>query len=389
MANIVDYLEWRGDVPFEIDPFNEVDALVLCELVYAPFDGFVPGPGIKEKITIESLCERFFEKYTKEELLARNAVTKLSPFIMQKMINSKRFGGTYISGFVNDINPETQSQFCVSTFYLSDGTIFVAFRGTDDSLVGWKEDFNMCFSDGTGGQLLAIDYLNNNFDTTMKKIRVGGHSKGGNFAVYGSAFCKDNIKDNILQVYNFDGPGFIPELLETKAYKSIVSRINKYIPKESIIGLLMNTKAKTTVVSCESSGINQHDPMMWQVKCNRFIYEEKVSESSILIDEIITNWSMKFDYNTRALFGDVFFSSLASASGATKLSEITSQSVKSVAYLTKEIQSLEPEKQALVADVLVKLLSAGGDGLKNSVLSKLSKNLIMRKKENTREKKSI
>lgn len=380
MANILDYLDWRGDVPFDIDPFNEVDALVLCELVYAPFDGLVPGPGTKEKISIEELCEKFFSKYTEQELMTRAALTKLAPFLMPKMINCKRFGGLKISGFVNEVNADKQTQFSVCSFYLPDGTIFVAFRGTDDTLVGWKEDFNMCFSDGTGGQVKACDYLNSNFARTMKKLRIGGHSKGGNFAVYGSTFCREHIKDSIIDIYNFDGPGFISEILKTNEYKSMVKRVHKYIPQESIIGMLMYTKAKTKIIISDSKGINQHDPMTWQVKRNRFDKGEKLASSSLLIDEIIKKWSVQFDYETRALFGDVFFASLCS-SGATKLSQITSSKVRSIASLTKEVQSLDPENQALVIDVFSKLVAAGGDSIKNSLLSKLPKSLTMRNNE--------
>ncbi|MBR1622429.1 MAG: DUF2974 domain-containing protein [Pseudobutyrivibrio sp.] len=378
MANIIDYLKWRGDVPFDIDPFNEVDALVLCELVYSPFDGLVPGPGLKEKISIEELNESFFKKFNEDDLLSRNVFTRMAPFIIPEMAHSKRFGGTKLSGFVNEVDNENQSQFSVCSFYLSDGTIFVAFRGTDDNLVGWKEDFNLSFSEGTGGQLKAVDYLNKNFARTMKSIRIGGHSKGGNFTVYGCSFCKPHIKDSIIDIYNFDGPGFIKELLKKKEYKDIVGRVKKFIPEESIIGMLMYTKSKTRVVASDAKGINQHDPFSWQITRNHFDYVEKVASSSEVIDEIIKKWAVQFDYETRSLFGDVFFASLAS-SGATKMSQLTSSKVRSLASLTKEIQSLDPENQALVIDVFMKLVAAGGDSLKNSLLSKLPKKLIMRK----------
>ncbi len=380
MANIQDYLIWRGDVPFDIDPFNEVDNIVLCELVYSAFDGIVPGPGLKEKISIENACELFFAKYSEEELKSKATFTKLAPFLMQKMAHSRRFGGTKLSGFVNEVDAENQSQFAVCTFYLPDGTIFVAFRGTDDSLVGWKEDFNMSFSEGTGGQLKAVKYLNKNFARTMKPIRVGGHSKGGNFAVYGSAFCKPHIKDNIIEIYNNDGPGCIQEVIKTPEYKSIIKRVRKFIPHESIIGLMLYTKAKPRVVASSAKGINQHDLMSWQVVCNHFDEVPEVASSSKMIDETIKKWTGNFDYETREAFGAIFFESLVSA-GATKMSHITTKKVRSIASITKEIQALEPENQALVLEVLKCLAAEGGESLKNSILSKLPKNVIVRKKE--------
>ena len=380
MANIIDYLEWRGDVPFDIDPFNEVDALILSELVYVPFDGLVPGPGLKEKIQIEDLCKKFFEKHSKEELMARTAFTKLAPFLMHGLINSKRFGSTKLCGFVNQIDKDNISQFSACTFYLNDGTIFVAFRGTDDTLVGWREDYNMCYSDGTGGQLKAVEYLNKNFARTMKPIRVGGHSKGGNFAVFSSAFCKMHIKDSIIDVYNFDGPGCIQEILKRAEYKSIIGRVHKFIPEESIIGLLLYSKADTKVIGSFAKGITQHDPFSWNIIRNKFEYKEDVTASAKKIDEIIKKWSDEVDYESRALFGEIFFSSLASM-GATKLSQITSNRAKSLVNIRKEIQNLDPEHQAVIMDVFSKLILAGGESIKNSLGSVLSKTLTMRKKE--------
>ncbi|SDB10156.1 Protein of unknown function [Pseudobutyrivibrio sp. YE44] len=378
MANLQDYLVWRGDVPFDIDPFNEVDSAVLCELVYSNFDGIVPGPGLKEKISIEDACNLFFERYSDEELISMATHTKYAPFLMREMAGSKRYGGMKLAGFVNEIEAETQSQFAVCTFYLPDGTIYVAFRGTDDTLIGWKEDFNMSFSEGTGGQLKAVEYLNRNFSRTMKPLRVGGHSKGGNFAIYGCVFSKSHIKDIIIDIYNHDGPGFIPEILKMPEYKTIVKRIHRFIPDESIVGMMMYSKAKTSVVKTNTKGIAQHDLLSWNVSRNHFDYAEDVVASSKMIDEIIKTWITHFDYETRAAFGDVFFASLAS-SGAYKMSHITSNKVFTLASLTKEIQALEPENQALIIDVFKKLATIGGDSLKNSILSKLPINAIVRK----------
>lgn len=377
MANINDYLEWRADVPFDLDPFNEVDSLVLCELVYTPFDGIVPGPGLRDKISIEEACKRFFDKYSDDEIMARNNMTKLAPFLMKKMCHSRRYGGMKLSGFVNEIDSDDQSQFSVCTFYLNDGSIFVAFRGTDDSLVGWKEDFNMCYSFGTGGQLKAVEYLNKNFYRTMKTMRIGGHSKGGNFAVYGATYCKPHVKVLITDIYNNDGPGFVPEILNDPEYKGILSRVHSFIPSEAIIGMMMYNKFKNKIVISDQKGISQHDPMSWQVVRNHFEYAPKVEESSIIIDEIIKGWTDNVDYDTRAAFGDVFFSSLA-ASGATKLSQITSGGVRSVASITKEIQSLDKEQQTLIYDIFKKLLNTGSDTVVNMVINKLPRGIKTR-----------
>ncbi|MCR5415530.1 MAG: DUF2974 domain-containing protein [Pseudobutyrivibrio sp.] len=380
MANLEDYLDWRADIPFSQDPFNEVDGLLLCEITYTPFDGIVPGPTIKNKITIEEACEALFNKYSEEQLRARKATTVDAPFLLKKMIGSKRFGGTRLCGFVNEIDPENQSQFSVCTYYLNDSSIFVCFKGTDDSLVGWKEDFNMCFSKGTAGQLKARDYLNENFANTMLPLRIGGHSKGGNFAVYSSTFALPHIKDSILNIYSYDGPGFIKEIIDTAEYKSILDRINGFLPKESVFGMMMFNSFKSKVVVSDAKGVNQHNPLSWQIERNVIKDGYELDSYALLVDDIMKNWAKDFNYESRALFGDILYSALSQA-GATKFSQVTSSKIKSVATITKEIQGLPPEQQKIMYDIIAKLLSTSGGSLRDSVISKVTDILNFRKNE--------
>lgn len=379
MANIFDYLDWRGDVPFSVDPFNEVDNLVLCELVYTAFGGIVPGPDLKRKISIERVCDEFFTLHTEEELMKKTTMTKLAPLLLKKMAHSGRFGGTKLAGYVNEVDPEDKSQFAVCTFYLPDGSIYVAFRGTDDSLIGWREDFDMSFSPGTGGQLKAVDYLNKNFTRTMKGIRVGGHSKGGNFAVYASAFCRLSVKNNITQVYCNDGPGFIQEIVNSDKYESIVDRVISIIPQQSIVGLLMNNNFNSKVIVSDAKGINQHDPLSWQLLKNSFIEAEGLEESALVLEEIIKKWVVEYDYETRVLFGDIIFAAMES-SGAKKLSQVTGGGIKSLTDILKKVQSLDEEKQAVFYDVVKNLISTGGGVYKNVIFEKIMPNSKNKKK---------
>ena len=372
MANIEDYLDWRSDVPFSVSPFNEVDNLILSELVYSAFDGIVPGPGVKEKISLEEACRLFFEKFDDETIISQTTMTKMAPFLMRKMAGSPRYKGTKLCGFVNELEQESQSQFAAISYYLPDGSIYACFRGTDDTLIGWREDFNMCFSAGTGGQLKAVEYLNDNFSRTMRPIRVGGHSKGGNFAVYASAFCRSSVKDNIVEVYSNDGPGFIDEIVNTSEYKSIIKRIKSIIPEQSVVGLLMCNKFTSKIIKSEAKGINQHDPLSWQVLGNHFVEADSLNGISIMIDETLKQWVVGVDYETRNLFGEIVFSALSS-SGATRLSQVTGGGVRSMAALTKEYQALDKEQQQFISEILMKLVGAGGETVKNSFVDKLTK----------------
>ena len=218
MANVFDYLKWRGDLNLEKSSFNEIDNLILSRFSYFPFDNIIKED---EVVTIKELSERF-EK-TDINMLA----TK----------------------YINKIETEQEKQFSAITVLMPDDTIYVSFRGTDNTIVGWKEDFNMSFKSHIASQISANEYLENIAEEfPKKKIRVGGHSKGGNIAIYASAFAKQEAKDRIINVYNNDGPGFCEDVIKTVEYQEIMPKTHTYIPQSSIIGRLMNHKEEYTIV---------------------------------------------------------------------------------------------------------------------------------------------
>ena len=152
--NMQDYLYWRGDIPFSTDPFNEVDNLILAQASYVDFDGIVPESG-DDKIPIREVYNQYWLMHTKEEIMQRKSFVKLAPFLLEPLAESRRFGNMKLSGYVNHINKDTQAQMSAVRFELDDGSVYVAFRGTDETLVGWKEDFNLSFMSQTEGQRLA------------------------------------------------------------------------------------------------------------------------------------------------------------------------------------------------------------------------------------------
>ena len=255
MANIHEYLIWRGDVPFTVSPFNEVDALVLSELAYTDFHGVLSEEG-EQRITVEEARRLFWEKHTREEIMAMDSYTKTAPFLMDEMAGKGRFGGTVMAYYYDVIDTNVDVQLAALTFYLPDGTAFVAFRGTDDTVVGWKEDFNLSYMPETEGQCRAAEYLNAHFSGQSIPIRVGGHSKGGNLAMYAAVCAEKAVRDRIIAVYNNDGPGFLKEFTETDAYREMLPRIICTVPEKAVIGTLLDSKAFQHVVKSTSSGIH-------------------------------------------------------------------------------------------------------------------------------------
>lgn len=366
MANISDYLDWRGDIDFSKDPFNEVDNLILAELAYTDFGGIVPGEESEKKVSIHQVCREFFRRYSEEEILSQQSSTRMAPFLMKKLISSRRFENLMLGKYVNEIDRKNQSQFSAVLFYLEDGTIYVAYRGTDNTIVGWKEDFNMGFLYQTAGQVRAAEYLNDCFRNSDARIRVGGHSKGGNFAVYAAAFAETSVQKCILEVYSNDGPGFLPSILESKQYQNILPKVKSTVPEASIVGMLLENEVKHTFVKSSQSGAYQHDALSWQVLGNRFVRAENRSESSIFLDRTIKNWLMGLSNEDREEFVDIIFGVLEST-GAKTFEELSESGIRSLSEMKNYISGLSPEKQKAVREILLKLAISGGESVKERI----------------------
>ena len=350
-----DYLYWRGDLPFSVDPFNEVDNLILAQTAYIDFDGIVPESR-EDQVEIKEVCNQYWLMHTKEEIMQRESFVKLSPFLLEPLAESVRFGNMKLSGYVNHIHKDTQAQMSAVQFELDDGTVYVAFRGTDETIVGWKEDFNLSFMPQTEGQRLAVEYLNTNFMNTALRLRVGGHSKGGNFAVYASAFADEAVNEQILEVYTNDGPGFRPELTRKEASTNIMKKTISIVPRDSVIGRLLSSSLVPHVVGSGASGIMQHDALTWQIKGNRFLRSEQSRESRIL-EKILSDWLLNVDDEGRKLFVEQIFGVLQ-ATGLDTMKEVRSANLADLSEAIQAARKLPKEQQKEFAEVLSQLLKS-------------------------------
>ncbi|MCR5785197.1 MAG: DUF2974 domain-containing protein [Eubacterium sp.] len=363
MANIEEYIKWRGDITFRERPFNEVDNLIFSEIAYVDLDDVIPQRGSKDAMSMEEAAEIYFSKHTDEELLARNTVTKMAPFLFREAAKSNRFKNVGLGGFVNLIDETTDTQFAVMVFTIPDRSVYIAFRGTDDTIVGWKEDFIFSVSSATRGQKMAADYLNH-FGLERRKIRVGGHSKGGNFAVYASAFCNPRIRKKIFEIYSNDGPGFIKDITETDEYKEILPKIKSIVPESSVIGMLLNNEYDHKVIKSSGNMAHQHDPLSWEVLGESFVLAESLSESSSLLDTAITNWISSFDDSEKEEFINTLFNTFSST-GATTFEELQKNIPGNLVEMFKNISSLPKEEQLNFGKVIGGLIKSGADAIKN------------------------
>ncbi len=356
MANVFDYLVWRADVPMSADPFNEVDNLVLAQLSYTDFSGIVPDDGTK--VPLQTAAEAFFSSHSREEIQADKSFTAKAPFLMDEMIQGVRFSGIQLSRYIDEIDPERGIQLSALTYDLTDGTRYIAFRGTDGTVVGWKEDFNFSYLPETEGQSRAAKYLNKAGADSMAPLRIGGHSKGGNLAVYAAAFCEPEIQDRILAVYSNDGPGFRMTIVESEEYRRILPRIRSIIPESSMIGMLLNNRAEPLVVKSSASGIVQHDAFSWQIRRNRF-EETVLSDLGHFVNRTLSDWLCQMSDEERALFTNTIFS-LFESTGKESFREISEQGWKSAESILNTLLTMPKGKQQEMLRLLSMLGQSGG-----------------------------
>ena len=366
MADILEYLDWRGDIPFDVDPFNDVDNLILAQISYTDLEGVMTQD---EELPIDEVAGIYFNIHTEEEITARDTFFKLAPFVLRKAAESRRFQGTTIGRYINMISADRQEQYSAVTYRLPNGICYVAFRGTDNTIVGWKEDFNLTFMNETAGQRRAVEYVNYYFGNTDERLVLGGHSKGGNFAVYAGAFCDEEIQNRIEAVYSNDGPGFRDEILARDGYKRILPRVISILPEESIVGVLLSNEYENHIVKSSAKGINQHDPMTWQVYGPGFVEEEHRSESSHLIDKTMMKWLATMNDEDRAAFVDMLFSSIEST-GVTTLRDVSDGGLKTIAEIIKSLKSMAPERQQEFSTSVKRLLKIGSELAVKDVKSK-------------------
>lgn len=301
MPNVCDYIKWRGDLRIQLVKFNEIDNLILSRFSYFPFDQIMKE---NETVTIKELSQRFKRKNRKDLTILWKEDINLFPLMGQ----SKRFGEMLATKYINKIDIIQEKQFSAITILMPDNSIYVSYRGTDDTLIGWKEDFNMSFKSHIASQISAKKYLEEiALEYPGKEIKVGGHSKGGNIAVYAATFSNDEVKNRITNVYNNDGPGFCEDIIEDSRYQEMVKKVHTYIPKSSIIGRLMNHQEKYTVVESSQMGIMQHDLYSWQLLGNEFITLEEVTRGSEFIDKTIKGWLNDIDPAKREQVIDIVF----------------------------------------------------------------------------------
>lgn len=378
MGTIMEYLSWRGDLDFSQDPFNDVDALILAMLSYLPFKDIVAGAETNDSISLKDASKQYFSKNKKTKPKSSAINPTASPSLdselldlLRKTAECARFETIQLSRYEEDTDFVVGQQFGALTFILPDAKYdkVVAFRGTNNSLIGWKEDFEIAYLEKIPAQESAAQYLNRIIDFLTGKVMVCGHSKGGNLAVYACSHLNAMLRGKVSRIINFDGPGFDFSIIPQDSFTYCQEKVRNYVPEESIVGMLLEPIGKRIVVSSSARSINQHNALNWKVQRSKFV-NGTISNTTKLLEQTLKTWLADFPVPERKMFSEALFEILGASEGKTIDSKENLMDIKNILI---KYSKLDKDTKALLTDVFSSLSAQTKNTLTINLKKKLPK----------------
>ena len=358
MPNILDYIDWRGDLSFESSPFGDIDNLIMSMLCFVNLDGIVPEACGDGDISLSDAADIFFA----DEERANESYGYIIPSkdiiaLFRAMSHTARYGDLRLSAYVTLNDLEGEEQFAALTIGLPDGTKYIAFRGTDDSLVGWKEDMQLSYLFPVRAQSSALTYL----EEAAKQhpdssLLVGGHSKGGNLAFYAAAYAREEVKSRLLRVWSNDGPGFFRRIVNGEEYSSVKDKFVAILPEGSVIGRLFDNDAEEIIVRSNAKGLYQHDLFSWELIGNSLLLADGFSDDSTVIRRAFRHWISNIDAKGREDFVVALFR-LIDASGAQTLSALFGDRFHSLKTALRTVTDLTKEQREMLISFVTFLVN--------------------------------
>ena len=365
MGYVAEYLKWRGDLSFSQAPFCEADSLILTMLSYLSPEDVLPFPGSLREISLRDLARIYGRYYRPPEQVGKLSMTARAPELLALLSVSLRFSGVRLTGY--DVFLDEEEQFAAMTFASGERSVYVAFRGTDENLSGWREDFNLACRGSGPAQESAVRYLNRRIGGKTEAVILGGHSKGGNLAIYAAARADRAVRSRICEIHSFDGPGFSHEFLNGADYRRIEGRVIHFMPQGSLVGRLFEHRAEVRIVESESRGILQHVPFNWKILGENFVPAESFDTGSELFSDIMKNWIGGLEDGEKRLFIDALFD-LLEDTGIERTEELRVELPK-VKRLLRSIGAMPRESRENLLKLLGMLLKETGSAVQKNVLS--------------------
>ena len=369
MPNLHDYLLWRGDLSFEASPPDEVDDLILSQLAYVSFGPFVPGPSLfPQYVTLGAAAQRLLE-YDPEGSRIHQTVWmwKNVKKLLELTAQSPRYKDIRLCAYVDELSDETQ--FAAMCIQLTPALSVITFRGTDDSLAGWKEDLRMALPDPIPAQLRAWEYLQSIAPHLQGSIFLTGHSKGGNLAMFASAAASEDVQSRVSHVSALDAPGFSSKLLHSPGYMRVRDRIHVLLPESAVVGRLLEHENNYEIVHSTALGILQHDAFSWQVQGNRILRAENMTAYSEYVHAVMHSWLEQLNEDQRREFLESVFDML-SALDAKKVDEAAVALVTRLPQIIRKLGSVDKETKDNTIKLLLSLGEATVKSLRHNILTK-------------------
>ncbi|MCR4792538.1 MAG: DUF2974 domain-containing protein [Lachnospiraceae bacterium] len=338
MGTIRDYIKWRGDLEFERDSFNVIDNLILSVVSYVEMDGLFDSDEA-EPHTIAEISKAYFADRYDEKKYKEGSVLYDAPLILRDIANTRRFRKVKVQNYLSLNDTKRTLQFAAMEFLLPDGTGYVAFRGTDDTLVGWKEDFMLAVRE-TEAEKEAASYINRIASTDDRPLILGGHSKGGHLAVFAAAECDGRYRDRIMTVYSNDGPGFTEVYASGKAIRDVTPKLISIIPEDSIVGLLMKPVVKPIVVKSTAKYAYQHNPASWCLEGTKLDHIASVSKTAKYMDKLLKDNLGKMTPEELDVFAEDLFAVFEST-GAMTVTELKKGGLRSLRIMAAGLRKAE------------------------------------------------
>lgn len=389
MANLFDYLNWRGDLNFKADGFNAVDNLVVSALSYLDYEGIVPGRDERDTVTLAEAADLFTDPHERISPTASESFNKNILHLLEKAASTTRFKNMRLSHYISRVDAEKTEQISAVVFSITNLQHFIAFSGTDDTLVGWKENLQMSFRESVQAQKEAALYTEDVMRDLPGKFRLGGHSKGGNLAVYAASQIKNRFQRRVIAVYNNDGPGFQNNVIQSEGYQKVLDRITTFLPRSSVVGMLLEHREDYKVVSSDESGLLQHDAFSWNVLGHKFVYEDGLSDTSLAFNKAMRTWLDHVDFEEREEFVEALFDILT-ATGVKSVSGLSHDKLSKAVSMIKSYIHMQPETQSHLKKVVEIFFDENQNLFKQKIkddIGSLIAKTLPGKKEETKEGK--
>lgn len=353
MDTLYDYLKWRGDLSFSEVLLGEADSVILSMLSYIDFEKLCGSEITPLSVASNGYCsDGKYDSINLGLIMPSKQINRM----FCEMSKTRRFANVTVSDYVSRTNVEEGYQFAAMTFHLSREHMAVVFRGTDDSIAGWREDCRLAFLDSIPAQRMAVEYLEDVAERyTGKKIFIMGHSKGGNMAVYSAVKCSDAVRERVVRAFSLDGPGLSRSTVDSEEYERAEEKLTILLPQSSYIGTMFERGEKYSVVVSRGNGLLQHDPFTWCLRGPRFLKFKSLSNRGKKNEEQFRKSMDKMSADEKRELVEGMFN-IVESTGAQTLTDLTKQSHKKLAALIKTYGGLDKEQRKLITMLLFKLL---------------------------------